>query len=436
MDAAVTPYIKLYEQITPQLAGDQVPWLHTLQQQAVTQLQTEGFPNFRQEAWKHWPDKRFAHIKIESFLTDTKILQPFPTQFLNDYYCIKVTDGVFCPDKSSSGSLTDQIQLIPINTYVKTHPDKAQALIESIKLKDCFGALTTLFVNAGFVIDIPEQISLDKPILLHHSNTQNQNLGCPIIAVHLGKHSHATLINVFDTSNTNHCTNITTHIHAASSSYLKYYQIQNESHDATHINRTQVYLQANSQFHSFHAQIGAKLSRHEVYCYLQGAHASCKLDGLLIGGMHQHCDHFTEIKHEHPQTKSEQNYKGIVAKYGQAVFNGKIIITEGSWGCEAHQTNHNLLLDDNALMVSRPQLEIYNDDVQCTHGATTGFIDDDMIFYLLSRGIPHDTATALLSYGFAKSQIEAITCTELKNYLQQALLWTLPNSDKILEMIR
>ena len=436
MDSMVNSYLKLQQQFAPQLAGANLEWLQQLQQQAKIQLQQQGFPNKKIEAWKHWPHQAFKRLSLKNFITSTSTTAPKHLSLANNHYLLNFIDGLFYPQNSQLDLLTKQVQVTRFEDYLTQQPNKAQSLLQNIGTQDGFGALTTLFVKAGLVIHIPDEIKLERPIMLHHSNTSQHNLSCPIYAIHLGSRSSASIIHIFESEHTNSFMNHVTHIYCEQESTLHHYQIQNEGHQATHINRTHAYMQAQSQFHSFHAQLGAKLSRHEIHAHLQGEKAQCKLNGFLIAGEQQHCDHFTQVMHEHPKTFSHQNYKAMISQHGYGVFNGKIIVQPNVHGCEAHQVNHNLLLADKAKMVSRPQLEIFNDDVICTHGATSGFIDPDKVFYLLSRGITHSVALALLSYGFAKSQIALVTNENLRTYLLQALMQAIPNSDQLQELIQ
>ena len=168
--------------------------------------------------------------------------------------------------------------------------------------------------------------------------------------------------------------------------------------------------------------LGARLSRHEIEVTLAGEGAECRVDGLYIVGTGQHTDTHSLIDHRTPNCTSRQNYKGILDGSSRAVFNGRVYVHEGARGTDAQQSNKNLLLSTDARVDTKPQLEIYNDDVKCAHGATVGQLEEEELFYLLSRGLHPDLARNLLTYGFAEEIVERIKFESIRAQLDGAIL--------------
>jgi len=168
--------------------------------------------------------------------------------------------------------------------------------------------------------------------------------------------------------------------------------------------------------------LGARLSRHEIEVTLTSPGAACRVDGLYIVGDGQHTDTHSLIDHREPNCTSRQNYKGILDGKSRAVFNGRVYVHEGARGTDAQQSNKNLLLSTDARVDTKPQLEIYNDDVKCAHGATVGQLEEEELFYLLSRGLHPDLARNLLTYGFAEEIVASIKFESIRAQLDGAIL--------------
>jgi Fe-S cluster assembly protein SufD len=203
---------------------------------------------------------------------------------------------------------------------------------------------------------------------------------------------------------------------------LEHYRVQDESLAAFHIATTRAELGRSSSFDTTNITLGAKLSRHNLGVVMNEEGAECWVDGLYIVGDGQHTDTHSLIDHQRPQCTSRQLYKGILDGKSRAVFNGKVFVRRGALGTDAQQTNKNLLLSKDAHVDTKPQLEIFADDVKCAHGAAIGQLDEDELFYLESRGIHTDLARNLLTYGFAEEVIAKIKIESIKDQLDEAVL--------------
>jgi Fe-S cluster assembly protein SufD len=217
-------------------------------------------------------------------------------------------------------------------------------------------------------------------------------------------------------------TNAVVEIVLAASARLEYYKVQRESQQAYHIATTTAELGRSSSFNSTAITMGARLSRHDIRISLDAKGAECWVDGLYVVGTGQHADTHSMIDHRQPHCTSHQLYKGILDGKSRAVFNGKVFVREGAQKTDAMQTNRNLLLSDEARVDTKPQLEIFADDVKCAHGATVGQLEEEELFYLVSRGLRPELARNLLTYGFAEEVISKIKVESIRTQLDEAVL--------------
>jgi len=203
---------------------------------------------------------------------------------------------------------------------------------------------------------------------------------------------------------------------------VTHYKVQGESGGAFHVASTRAELARSASYDLTTVTLGARLSRHNIEVRLDSEGAECRVDGLYIVGTGQHTDTHSLIDHQKPHCTSRQNYKGILDGKSRAVFNGRVFVHEGAHGTDAEQSNKNLLLSSDARVDTKPQLEIFNDDVKCAHGATVGQLEEEELFYLLSRGLHADLARNLLSYGFAEEIVEKLKFDSMRAQLDGAIL--------------
>ena len=280
-------------------------------------------------------------------------------------------------------------------------------------------------VADGAVVKISK--SIEKPIELLFISTgsskQLLNLSNFIFA-----HDSvaATVIERYiSLDSTEYLTNTSLIVELGKNSSLKHYRIQNESKSAFHIGRTEVQQTSGSKFRSCSISLGAAIGRHEIEQKLREEKTECELNGLYIGQKRQHIDNYTNIVHEHPDGTSSENYAGILDDNSRAVFHGRIVVAPGAVGTNARQQNRNLLLSRNAEADTKPQLEIYADDVKCAHGATVGQLDEDAVFYLRSRGMGEEEARAVLTQAFTAELVDGIENEHVREHVAQLVRTTL-----------
>ncbi len=212
---------------------------------------------------------------------------------------------------------------------------------------------------------------------------------------------------------------------------LSHYSLQHGSVSDTHLCRTVVKTARSSSLDHYGMQFGGRLLRNEIDVSLNGVGANARLSGLFLPTDKQHMDNRICVEHAAPETVSTQNYRGVLNEQGRGVFNGKVVVRETAPKTDARQSNRNLLLSNRAEIDTKPELEIYADDVKCSHGVTTGQIDQNQLFYLLSRGIDAQTAQSLLVFAFADAVIAPVVIPEIKEHLEQHLVGELPDTERI-----
>ena len=248
--------------------------------------------------------------------------------------------------------------------------------------------------------------------------------------------TEATLIeNYIGLDDANYFTNTVTEVSLADGANLQHYKVQQESLNSTHIGNLNVMQQKDSRLISHSISLGGSLVRNDIHSQLAAEGASVVLNGLYMTKGKQHIDNHTRVDHLKPNTHSEENYRGVMNDNSRAVFNGKVIVHPQAQKIEAHQHNANLLLSDNAEIDTKPELEIYADDVKCSHGATVGQLDQDMLFYLRTRAIDEETAKSLLTFAFVEEVISKITLAPLRERLEHLVVGQLPDANLIREFI-
>ena len=288
-----------------------------------------------------------------------------------------------------------------------------------------FNSLNMAFAADGAVIRISADAKVDTPIhLLFISDSSSEDAAIQTRNLILAeRHSECTIIESYvSVGGEDYFTNAVTEVFVAEGARLGHYKLQTESRSAFHIGTIQVHQARNSRYESFSFATGAKLSRTNVYTTLAGEAAETILNGLYMVDGSQHVDHQTRIEHVAPNCPSHELYKGILDGNSHGVFNGKVYVHPEAQKTDGKQSNNNLLLSDGARVDTKPQLEIFADDVKCTHGATVGRLDETALFYMRSRGIGPAQAKRLLTYAFAADVLEKIELEPLKEALEAQVL--------------
>ena len=288
--------------------------------------------------------------------------------------------------------------------------------------KNAFTALNTAFVGEGVLIHLPKNARIDAPVQLLFT-TDEGKVSFPRVLIVADEFAEATFVETYVRSDeTKYLTNAVVEISVADEAKIKHFRVQRESHQAFHISTTAAEVGRGSVYDTTAINLGAKLSRHDVLLKFNAEGGEAFVDGLYFLGEAQHHDTHSVIRHDVPNCTSHQTYKGILNDKSRGVFNGKVFVAVGASGTDGYQSNKNLLLSNEARVDTKPQLEIFNDDVKCSHGATVGQLEEEELFYLLSRGLNDNLARNLLTYGFAEEIINKIEIESIKKQLDEAVL--------------
>ena len=298
---------------------------------------------------------------------------------------------------------------------------KYQLIIENYfnkaATKDSLSSLNTAFSSEGAYIHIPKNKIVRKPIQILHFSTGNESATMlqPRNLVVVEENSHVQILERHQSLTSNPVlTNSVTEIFANKRAIVDYYKIQNDNENASLIDNTFIKQKRESlaSVHTF--TFGGKLTRNNLSFFQEGERIDSTLKGITIIGNKQHVDHNTLVHHIEPNCESHQDYKGIFADSSTGVFNGKVLVDKEAQKTNAFEANNNILLSDKASINTKPQLEIFADDVKCSHGCTIGQLDESAMFYMRSRGIPEKEAKALLMYAFSNNVIKSVKIPELK----------------------
>ncbi len=410
-------------------------WLQRVRQMAFHQFQQMGFPTLEDEEWRFTPihpivDTDFVPASSVPVAVTSEQLAPYHFQGM-DYSRIVFVNGRYSPELTSLRPLPNGVQAGSLAAHLSDDPDTADTYLARFAAYDthAFAALNTAFMDDGAFVYIPRNVVVEEPIrLLFISTTEGApTVSHPRVLVVAGANSQCSLIESYvGLKRETYLTNAVTEIIAGENAVVDHYKTQRESMDAYHISYTHVQLSRNANFRSHAITLGGGLVRNDVYALLNGEGIDCTLNGLYLVNGRRMVDNHTTLDHARPHCSSHQIYKGVLDEHGRGVFNGKIFVRQDAQKTDAKQTNQALLLSDNAQINTKPQLEIFADDVKCTHGATVGQLDADQLFYLRARGIDLEDARSLLIHAFAMDILDRIQIEALRRALDEVMLAQLP----------
>ncbi|WP_055447109.1 Fe-S cluster assembly protein SufD [Lacinutrix mariniflava] len=395
--------------------------VHDIRSEAIKAFENSGFPSKKEEAWKYTSlNSVLKHdYSLSSKQENALDYKDIKKYFIHniDTYKIIFIDGKYSSHLSQVTH--DGIDVCLMSSAL--NKDKYKPVIENyfnkIALKDSLTSLNTAFSNEGAYIHIPKNKLVEKPIQIIHFSTGNEAalMLQPRNLIVVDENSHVQIIERHQSLTDNPVlTNSVTEIFADKRAVVDYYKIQNDNKNASLIDSTFVDQkdQTNCFVHTF--SFGGKLTRNNLNFYQNGEHMDSTMKGITIIGDKQHVDHNTLVHHIEPNCESHQDYKGIFADSSTGVFNGKVLVDKLAQKTNAFQSNNNILLSDKASINTKPQLEIFADDVKCSHGCTIGQLDESALFYMKQRGIPEKEAKALLMYAFSNNVLSSVKIPELK----------------------
>jgi Fe-S cluster assembly protein SufD len=407
-------------------------WLAPLRRRAIDAFAALGFPTTRDEAWKYTDVSPILRREFEPTVAGCERMRFGALEALQvpeaSGSCLVFIDGHYCAELSSVRDLPEGVVIADLfgvadgaalsrlrDTVGATTPFETEP----------FAALNTAMTDGGAYVYVPDGVALDATVHVVYlaGGASAPSVAHPRTVVVAGANSRLRLVETFAAAVDEPAfTNAVAEISLADGARVEHYRIQTESAEAYHVGSTDVRVGRAAGYSSVAISIGAALARHDLRVRLEAEGAECRLDGLYLAESGQHADSHTRIDHLVPHCSSNQLYKGVLDGSARAVFNGKVVVHHAAQKTEAHQTNKNLMLSAAARVDAKPELEIFADDVICTHGATVGALEDEEMFYLASRGLDADTARGLLTYGFAEEIVERIETESVRRHLDALVL--------------
>ncbi len=421
-------YIKSFESFESSLNGESSKPFHQIRKEAMEKFSQLNFPTTHDEDW------RFTNIApLLKYNFEPAAMAELKTQQTKNFLfenlkgnTLIFVNGFFIPKLSHVKKSNDGIIVCSLANQLKNgSPVISQHLGKYANHREqIFTALSTAFTRDGAFIYVPDNKILEEPVqILFITTTSNKNiLSQPRNLYVTGTNSQVSIIERYLSLDDGvYFTNVVTEIYAGENSIINHIKLQEENLKAFHISRTEVDQEKGSNFTSYSISLGGEIARHDINARFNDEGSECNLNGLFLLTGNQLFDTHSLIDHAKPNCSSHEKYKGILDDTSHGVFNGKVIVRRDAQKTNAFQENKNIILSNGALINTKPQLEIFADDVKCSHGATIGQLDEDAMFYLKSRGIGEEKAKAILIHAFASDVVRTIKIEEVKKYLEEVL---------------
>jgi len=422
------------------LPGHSLPWLTAMRESAFADFAAQGLPEPRDENWKYTSLKQLQQVNYlpaeQQPGPDIASLSAKIKQLCCGKHCLVFINGCYKKQLSTVSGLPEGVILSSFAEAVQYHPHLVASVLGKTGSyqEQPFSVLNTAMMSDGVFLWATENTTIDSPIhcLFISTATVQPVVSYSRLLLVLKNNAQLTLLEHYidlscaddsptaQTKSNHNLLNTVTEILLSPQAEMNHYKLQYDSVHSTHIAAMYVQQQQASHFTSHSYSLGAALARHDIQVQLRERQAECSLHGAYLVDRQQHVDYHTQIEHLAPACNSQQIYKGVVQGLARAVFNGKVIIHPAAQQSNAKQLNKNLLLGDNGEVDTKPELQIYADDVICSHGATVGQLDAQALFYLCSRGFSKKDAQAWLVYGFISEVLERINNPAIRKLIEQA----------------
>jgi Fe-S cluster assembly protein SufD len=420
-----------FEQVERATAECEPSWLTAWRKAAISRFAEIGFPTLKDEDWRFTNVAPIAKLPFHPAVTgpaegvSLEKLAGFPFASL-DGSKLTFVDGHFAPELSRIVPQSG-VTISNVAAALKTHGHLIEKhwTQDHVNGRNPFPALNAAFFTDGAFIHVPAGQRVSRPVQVLHISTatQNGNTAHPRHLIIAEKDSEVTVIeNYLSIGTAAHFTNAVTELFASDGAKVEHCKVQDEGLTGYHLATIHADLGRNCNVIAHSFALGAKLSRNNIRTVLGGEGIECILNGLYLTKDDQLADHYMIVEHAQPHCNSHEYFNGILDGRSKGVFHGRILVRPDAQKTDAKQTNKNLLLTDDASVDTKPQLEIYADDVKCTHGATIGQLNDESIFYLRARGIGKETARRMLMHAFAGEIIDRIRHTPVREELDR-LIW-------------
>ena len=422
-------YLESFSEFEKLATGHDLPWLWRLRQDAFARFCEVGFPTTHDEDWRFTNVSAIAQTPFRLTRNGRARLsqQELEPYRITGVACQLVfVNGHFACELSSLGNLPDGVKVSSLAEEISSNPGAIEPHFGRYLdiRRDAFSTLNTAFVEDGAYVHIPRGTLVEEPIcLLFVSTTEDApSMSHPRNLIVLEEDSQATFVEDYVSLDGGavFC-NTVTELVAGDHTVLSHYMIEREHKQAFNISTLRIQQGRSTNVVSHSVLLGGALVRNNVHPVLAGEGGECLINGLFVGNGHQHLDNYMLVEHASPRCGSRQFYNGILDGHAHGVFHGRIIVHKDAQKTDAKQTNRNLLLSDDAQIDTKPQLEIYADDVKCTHGATIGQIEGDALFYLRSRGIDEVSARKLLLFAFASECLDRMKRGPVRKHVERLI---------------
>ena len=403
-------------------------YVHGIRTEAIKTFEDNGFPSKKDEAWKYTSLNKILKQDYSVFPKQENALEYSDVKkyFIHDIdtYKIVFIDGKYSSHLSQTTHDGIDVCLMSAALSKPKYRLVIEIYFNKAATNDSLSSLNTAFSSEGAFIHIPKNKLVEKPIQIIHFSTGNESslMLQPRNLIVVDENSHVQLIERHQSLTENPVlTNSVTEVFANKRAIVDYYKVQNDNQKASLIDNTFIIQKQESHVSVHTFTFGGNLTRNNLNFYQHGERIDSTLKGVTIIGNKQHVDHNTLVHHIEPNCESHQDYKGIFDGNSTGVFNGKVVVNKEAQKTNAFQANNNILISDKSSINTKPQLEIFADDVKCSHGCTIGQLDNDALFYMKTRGIPEKEAKALLMYAFSNNVLISVKIPELKQRITKLI---------------
>jgi Fe-S cluster assembly protein SufD len=428
--AQIEGYLKTFTDFRTEVAALTPRWLSDLRDAGFARFCETGFPTIRDEDWRF---TNLSAVARTPFVLAGTRTRPVTVADLEEWQIdgaaqMVFVDGRFRPELSNPGSMPKGVTLGSLHAEILQGRERVREhLGRYLNIdRDPFCALNTAFIEDGAYVHVSRGVAVERPVHLLFISTSGGAAAMthPRNLILLEAESEATIVEEYVSigDETPVFSNVVTELVAGSNAAVSHTMIEREHLQSYNFSTLRIEQARNANVASHSLLLGGALVRNNVHPVLAGEGGECLINGLFVGTGRQHLDNYMLVEHASPHCASRQFYNGILDKHAHGVFHGRIIVHKDAQKTDAKQTNRNLLLADDAQIDTKPQLEIYADDVKCTHGATIGQIDEDALFYLRSRGIPEAEARRILLEAFAAECLDRMKSGVARHYCEAMIM--------------
>lgn len=445
--AMASRYTAEYQSIASALPGHSLPWLQALRAEALAQFAEQGFPSPREEEWRYTnvsgiEKKLFVpSADLKTGVIDTDWLKSYQ---LENAWSVVLVNGHFSAELSVLTDLPETVSVMSMADALAKQPDQVEKYfgLAASQSEHSFIAFNTAWFSDGLFVHVPAKQVLDRPIQLLHIVTGDDAMATTRNIIIADEMAELKVVETFIAkdgvyaeslsgtgsaggSSNAYLTAAVTEVFIGSNADLTLYKMQSESEKAYHFGGSYVKQARDARFTHHNFAFGGLLARSDIHADLDHG-SECELNGLYLGVKRQHIDNHTRINHLKPYGISRELYKGVLDDRARGVFQGRVIVAIDAQKTDSQMNNRNLLLSDDAEADTKPQLEIYADDVKCGHGVTVGQLDEKSIFYLQSRCVDEETARNMLTFAFANEMVDKVKIRDLHDMILEQVLSRFP----------